>query len=465
MKSKVLFLSALAFAALTGCSKTPETTDTDPTQYEITVTAPVNGTIAVTAADGTAVEKAEAGATITITATPAGGYDFVKWTVTGATPASTTASTTTFEMPEGAVTVAAEFAEILYNITVTPPTNGTVEVKVNNAAAEKAAPGATVTIVATPAAGYDFDGWTVSGATPASTTEATTTFTMPSTDVTVAAAFVKTEYTITVTPPTNGTINVGANGAEVTKATEGTEITIVATPATDYMFSKWTITGATPADANKKMTTFIMPAANVTVAAEFKVDNTKDTGVVIGGLKWATRNVDKPGTFAETPRSNGLFYQWNRRTAWSVTSDLVSWAPDGTENTEPTWDNTIPTGDAWEDLNSPCPVGWRLPTEAEYTALKSAVNTSVEAAADGNYQATKMVDKNDETKVLYFPNAGQRQSATTLYSQGTMGAYWTSDKAVSANNALYTYLYGASFMNSNGIKSTANNVRCVEKAQ
>ena len=432
-------------------------------KYNITVAAPVNGTVEVTI-DGEAAEQAAAGATVTITATPADGYDFDKWTVTGATPDSETATTTTFTMPEDDVTVAAAFVETTYNITVTAPTNGTIAVTADETAVETAVEGTVITITATPDNGYDFVKWTVTGATPAVETDKTTTFTMPSGDVTVAAEFAKTKYDITVTDPTNGTITVTYEGNAIQKAVESTVIAIEATPDSGYAFVKWTITGATPAVETDKTTTFTMPSANVIVAAEFELDQSvSDPGVVMGTLKWATRNVDRPGTFAETSRSNGLFYQWNRRTAWSTTNPPISYTEDG-ENTSPIWDTTIVTGDSWEDANSPCPAGWRIPTEAEYNTLKNGSTSSIEPAAGDNLQATKFVDK-ETGNTLYFPNAGGRNSTNvnTIYSQGSFGGYWTSTKAGSANNAIYGYLYGASVMISNGVRYAAYSVRCVEK--
>ena len=35
--------------------------------------------------------------------------------------------------------------------------------------------------------------------------------------------------------------------------------------------------------------------------------NQTDAGVVIDGIRWATRNVDAPGTFAENPEDAGMF--------------------------------------------------------------------------------------------------------------------------------------------------------------
>jgi len=35
--------------------------------------------------------------------------------------------------------------------------------------------------------------------------------------------------------------------------------------------------------------------------------------VVIGGVRWATCNVDAPGTFASSPEKIGMLYQWGKK--------------------------------------------------------------------------------------------------------------------------------------------------------
>ena len=81
------------------------------------------------------------------------------------------------------------------------------------------AAGTTVTLTATVGADYAFGGWNVTGATVASTTAATTTFTMPSNDVTVSATFNST--TATVVSLTNDEIVDAVSATGVTTDTYG----------------------------------------------------------------------------------------------------------------------------------------------------------------------------------------------------------------------------------------------------
>ena len=88
---------------------------------------------------------------------------------------------------------------------------------------------------------------------------------------------------------------------------------------------------------------------------------TTDEGVMINGIRWATRNVDAPGTFAPTPENFGMFYQYNRRKGWRTPE----------EDTE-RWNNTNPTYTTWYAENDPCPEGWRVPTDRELESLRLA---------------------------------------------------------------------------------------------
>ena len=158
-------------------------TDVAVASHTISITSPSNGTV-VTSPASTAYESA----TVTITATPNDGYAVSAVSVVDAS--SNTVTTTpvdathfTFTMPSDDVTVTVTFARV-YTITATA-TNGSIEISPSTTALA----GETITITATPNSGYAFDSWSVTGATPASTTTNPTTFTMPASDVSVIATF------------------------------------------------------------------------------------------------------------------------------------------------------------------------------------------------------------------------------------------------------------------------------------
>ena len=94
-------------------------------------------------------------------------------------------------MGTGNATLAAEFVTA-HTITITPPENGTI--KVTNAlgytvnSGDAIGVGAVLSIVATPADGYQFTGWTNTGGTT-DTSVTPNTFTMGTTDATIKANF------------------------------------------------------------------------------------------------------------------------------------------------------------------------------------------------------------------------------------------------------------------------------------
>ena len=159
-----------------------------PTTYDITITAPENGTLV---ADK---EKAKAGETITVTATPAEGYELEAITVNGAAIEGNT-----FVMPSAAVTIAATFKKVVpttYDITITASENGAVV-----ADKAKAEAGETVKLTVTPAEGYELEAIIVKDVTGAAVElSAENTFVMPAAAVTIAATFKKKEVAPAGTP-------------------------------------------------------------------------------------------------------------------------------------------------------------------------------------------------------------------------------------------------------------------------
>lgn len=131
---------------------------------------------------------------------------------------------------------------------------------------------------------------------------------------------------------------------------------------------------------------------------------TTDEGVVIDGIRWATRNVATPGTFTENPEDFGMFFQWNRKKAWN-TSDI------DVDN----WEQSPSV----ENMNELCPAGWRLPTEEELWSLMVAGSAW---ATLGDVPGSVFGRAPNQ---IFLPAAGWRDSYDgELNSAGREGSYW-----------------------------------------
>jgi uncharacterized protein (TIGR02145 family) len=176
---------------------------------------------------------------------------------------------------------------------------------------------------------------------------------------------------------------------------------------------------------------------------------TTDLGIVINGVRWATRNVDAPGTFAATPESAGMFYQWNRKTAWTATDDVTG------------WDSSI-TGDTWEAANDPSPAGWRVPTLAELETLLDTGKVSNEWTSLNGVSGRRFTDKTTGVSI-FLPAAGYRYDNNgTLSYAGTNGSYWSSTQYDS--NFAYNLLFGSNlaYTGNGSHRHYGFSVRCVQ---
>ncbi len=98
-----LFVAALAACALTFVSCDPE--DEAPEEFAIAVTASTGGTASA------GVARATAGTSITVSAVPADGYRFDKWTIESG-GISLSGNPASFTMPSAAVAVRADFVRV-----------------------------------------------------------------------------------------------------------------------------------------------------------------------------------------------------------------------------------------------------------------------------------------------------------------------------------------------------------------
>ena len=176
-----------------------------------------------------------------------------------------------------------------------------------------------------------------------------------------------------------------------------------------------------------------------------------DKGVEINGIRWATQNVDKPGTFVQKPEDLGMFYQWNNRIGWSSTDSLVSAGGS-------TWNENWNGNNAafWEISNNVCPTGWRIPTMEEFDNLTNAKSKWLRI--NGKYGCMFGSGKNK----IFLPVAGSFYNGT--YRAGKYGDYWSSE-AHNEEHARALSLFGKGIYFGNVYRANGFNIRCVRCAE
>ncbi|TVR80263.1 MAG: hypothetical protein EA412_04960 [Chitinophagaceae bacterium] len=188
-------------------------------------------------------------------------------------------------------------------------------------------------------------------------------------------------------------------------------------------------------------------------------------GTVVGqnGTCWLDRNLGASQVAASGTDTNsyGDLFQWGRaddghqlRTSSTQTnlsttdqpphSDfiLTSTAPNDwrSDNNNNRW-NVNPM------VNNPCPVGWRVPTEAEYNAER---NSWVSLNAVGAINSP-----------LKLPMAGYRDPNTGLLGgEGSNGYYWTS--TVSNTSARFLLFNSGSGIILSSQRANGSTVRCIK---
>ena len=209
-------------------------------------------------------DKAVAGTEITLTATPKDGYRLKEWQVISG---GVTIVDDKFTMPDSNVEIKAIFEKDGPPV----PTEHTVRFNANGGGGTMADVTGVSGSYTLPACGFtepkdkQFKGWSTSadGSVISGTTYEV------SSDTTFYAIWESKEYSIIVT---DGKATIGA-GSEISKATQGTTITLTANAAPDgKVFDKWVVESgsATLEDANSETTTFIMPDSEVSVKATYK---------------------------------------------------------------------------------------------------------------------------------------------------------------------------------------------------
>jgi uncharacterized protein (TIGR02145 family) len=183
---------------------------------------------------------------------------------------------------------------------------------------------------------------------------------------------------------------------------------------------------------------------NATFVA-YGTNGSVDEGVVISGVRWATRNVDAPGTFAASPEAVGQFYQWGRAQGWSVTGTVTG------------WDSSVPFGiTAWARVDDPCPLGWRMPTSEElrllrYVDSRQKTLNGVNGRLFGN-----------APNQIFLPSTGWRlEYDGALVNSGINGYYWSSSRTGSGFARYLGFLRNSVSLSATN-RAYGFNIRCVK---
>ncbi len=252
----------------------------DP-RNKVTIPTVTGGTVTASATAG------NPGDAIRVKAVPDAGYSFVSWSfnTSPGNQVDLTSDEIVFIMPGNPITVTASFKGAPVS-TPAPTTAPSAQTSVFTIAANdggviaEGASGnfesdASFTVSVVPNEGFLFDSWVVSGdGTVDDAAAPSTIFNMGNDDTTLTANFKAdpdyvppaSTYNITIESSTGGTVTT-----DVMTATEGTVVSVNATPEDGFSFVSWGSTsGITFNDHQVDSTFFTMPARDVSIKAEFE---------------------------------------------------------------------------------------------------------------------------------------------------------------------------------------------------
>jgi uncharacterized protein (TIGR02145 family) len=158
--------------------------------------------------------------------------------------------------------------------------------------------------------------------------------------------------------------------------------------------------------------------AKITITQNAVGSCSEDAGVVINGVRWATRNVDTPGTFATHIYAAGKYYQWGRNIMWT---DINNW--------------NHPIADlVWARQNDPCPKGWRVPTREEFVSLLATPNIWHTIPIDGDINGRLF---GSGENALFLPATGQQMNGG-VRDLNLQGHYWSGTLDAQSGNKPWT---------------------------
>lgn len=197
--------------------------------------------------------------------------------------------------------------------------------------------------------------------------------------------------------------------------------------------------------------------------------NTAGTAIVnvlnpATGKTWMDRNLgaSRAATSSNDAQAYGDLYQWGRGTDGHENRNSGTTSTLSGSNT-PGHGNFIFTNSSpydwrspqnpnlWQgvnDTNNPCPTGYRLPTEAEWTAERQSWSSNNTVGAFDSH--------------LKLPAAGFRIfSNGSLLDVGSLGYYWSS--AVSGSGSRFLYFFSSDAIMLSSYRAYGYSVRCLKE--
>ena len=460
MKSKFKKLMAAALVLCLMLALLPAGVLADG-RHDITVTAPDNGSIQV-------AQNASSGDLVTFNVTPTYGSYGVLSAKVISTENSTNVEIESMTTGKGGV-VSCTFTMPDYPVTISAVINPYKQVNISGGVSAtdpstSAIVGSTVTVTPNAAEeGYELSEvwWMAAEGTTGDTTKYPIKlngdkyqFTMPEYNVTVGATF-----TEIVTPPepakhsiTTAQSSYGTIGADKQQAAEGETVNVTVTTITDYVVSKvyytdYYNTVNVPLTGSNGSYTFVMPAYNVEIHAEYTyvppmpTTYTVTTSSSVGGSVWADKStgLSSGDTVTVYVQPSDGYYLKSLTVGGADVTNLVTWdwywnwyyGRTGTYSFAVTGNTSVvATFDTWYDGDIAC----------IYDGRFGNVSLNVWSQALDRFVPYTSASKGDLVQVIVEPYNGYAMNSLSISERNYWGSsvdYWQSWKH---DNVYYFYM-------------------------
>lgn len=460
MKSKFKKLMAAALVLCLMLALLPAGVLADG-RHDITVTAPDNGSIQV-------AQNASSGDLVTFNVTPTDGSYGVLSAKVISTENSTNVEIESMTTGKGGV-VSCTFTMPDYPVTISAVINPYKQVNISGGVSAtdpstSAIVGSTVTVTPNAAEeGYELSEvwWMAAEGTTGDTTKYPIKlngdkyqFTMPEYNVTVGATF-----TEIVTPPepvkhsiTTAQSSYGTIGADKQQAAEGETVNVTVTTITDYVVSKvyytdYYNTVNVPLTGSNGSYTFVMPAYNVEIHAEYTyvppmpTTYTVTTSSSVGGSVWADKStgLSSGDTVTVYVQPSDGYYLKSLTVGGADVTNLVTWdwywnwyyGRTGTYSFAVTGNTSVvATFDTWYDGDIAC----------IYDGRFGNVTLNVWSQALDKFVPYTTASKGDLVQVIVEPYNGYAMNSLSISERNYWGSsvdYWQSWKH---DNVYYFYM-------------------------